>query len=142
MIEWWTQWGVETPELTRLAKKIVPLIVGSGAAERAWKDVANVLTKDRNKLNSDTTVDLVFVRTWLRREMQPVANAATECFKEWEVQLLIQVNEYLSVDADDAPAAAAAAADPRRIFEDRFEDWEQDAIDGTGSDPKWVRVRV
>ena len=135
-LQWWTQWGVETPELTRLAKKIVPLIVGSGAAERAWKDVANVLTKDRNKLNSDTTVDLVFVRTWLRREMQPVANAATECFKEWEVQLLIQVNEYLSADADDAPAAAAAAADPRRIFEDRFEDWEQDAIDGTGSDPK------
>ena len=60
-LQWWTQWGVETPELTRLAKKIVPLIVGSGAAERAWKDVANVLTKDRNKLNSDTTVDLVFV---------------------------------------------------------------------------------
>ena len=96
-LKWWTQWGVETPELTTLVKKIVPLIVGSGAAERNWKDVANVLTKDRNQLKSDTTIDLVFVRTWLRRELQPVSDVATECFKEWEVQLLRQVNESLTL---------------------------------------------
>ena len=94
----------------------MPLIVGSGAAERNWKDVANVLTKERNQLKSDTTIDLVFVRTWLRRELKPIGDVATECFKEWEVQLLQRVEESLGADVDD-PTATAVVVDSRRVFE-------------------------
>ena len=137
-LKWWLQWGVETPELQTLAKKIVSLIVGSGSAERAWKDVGNVLTKNRNKLDSETYIDLVFVRTWLRRELNAVSDEGSECFKEWEAQLLKEAEEYLGGDG----AAAAADTNPDvRIFEDHFEEWEQDSIDGTGSDPP-IRLGV
>ena len=130
-LSWWTQWGVEVPELQGLAKKIVGLIVGSGPAERTWKDVGNVLTKNRNKMNTQNCIDLVFVRTWLRREFKLVSDEELECLKDWEVQLMRQASLY------------AGEADPdsgkereKRIFEDRFEDWEQNAIDGTGQEPR------
>ena len=38
-------WGQEVPELQHLDMKLVPLLIGSGPAERVWKDVDNVLTK-------------------------------------------------------------------------------------------------
>ena len=41
-LKWWLQWGVETTELQELAKNIVSLMVGSGSAERTWKDLGNV----------------------------------------------------------------------------------------------------
>ena len=80
-LAWWTQWGVEVPELQSLAKKIVPLMVGSGPAERTWKDVGNVLTKNRNRMSAKHCIDLVFVRTWLRREFKIVSDEELECFK-------------------------------------------------------------
>ena len=126
-LQWWIQWGVETPELQTLAKKIVPLMVGSGSAERNWKDVSNVLTKNRNRMKSQRCIDLVYVRTWLRRELKSLDVVGLECFREWEVELLRRAS------GEDA---SVATQDPqRRIFEDRFEEWEQDAIDGSASDP-------
>ena len=62
-LKWWTQWGQETPELTTLALKLVPLMIGSGPAERTWKDVGNILTKKRNRLGVQRCLDLVHVRT-------------------------------------------------------------------------------
>ena len=64
-LAWWTEWGQEVPDLQRLAIKIVPLMIGSGPAERTWKDVGQVLTKNRNRMSISTCLDLVFVRTWL-----------------------------------------------------------------------------
>ena len=102
-------------------------MVGSGSAERNWKDVANVLTKNRNRMTSQRCIDLVYVRTWLRRELKSLDDAGLECFKEWEVELLRQ--------ASGEPESDTTADPQRRIFEDRFEEWEQDAIDGSASDP-------
>ena len=73
-LTWWVQWGVEVPELQSLAKKIVPLMVGSGPAERTWKDVGNIFTKNRNRMTTKTCIDLVFVRTWLRREFDLITD--------------------------------------------------------------------
>lgn len=129
-LSWWIQWGVEVPELQSLAKKIVPLMVGSGPAERTWKDIGNVLTKNRNRMDTQTCINLVFVRTWLRREFKLVSDEELECFKEWEVELMRQASFYSGdVDPD------AGREREKRIFEDRFEAWESDAIDGTGQDP-------
>ena len=104
-------------------------MVGSGSAERNWKDVSNVLTKNRNRMTSKRCIDLVYVRTWLRRELKALDDEDLECFKEWEVELLRQAS------GEEAQPAAAAES-PRRIFKDRFEDWEQDAIDGSASNPR------
>ena len=126
-LEWWRTWGQEVPELQRLAKKITPLMIGSGPAERTWKDVDNILTKKRNALSMKTCLDLVFVRTWLRRELKIVTDEELECFKQWETELLNSATLYAG---DVEPAHGAARA--QRIFEDQFEAWEQVAINGTG----------
>ena len=130
-LEWWSEWGAEVPELQKLAFKLVPLIVGSGPAERTWKDVGNILVKNRNRLGIGRCIDLVYVRTWLRRELKLVSDEELEQFKDWEAKLFKEASFYDGdTDEDDDDASEM------RIFEDRFEDWEQNAIDGTGSGPR------
>ena len=135
-LEWWATWGVECPELQRFALKVVGLLIGSGPAERTWKDVDAILTKKRNRLHVQTTLDLVYVRTWLRRELRCISEDEFEVFKEWEQELLREATFYdgpTDVDAD--PDQAAAAAQNNRVFEDTIEDWELNAIDGKGPGP-------
>ena len=130
-LAWWAEWGMEVPELQSLAMKLVPLMIGSGPAERTWKDVGNVLTKNRNRLGVARCIDLVFVRTWLRRELKLVSDEELEQLKDWETELLSQASFYTgNVDPDSGEENAP------RIFEDRFEAWEQPAIDGRGVNPR------
>ena len=130
-LEWWASWGVEVPDLQRLAMRVVPLMIGSGPAERTWKDVDNILTKNRNRLEMSTCLDLVFVRMWLRRELKLVSDEELEVFKEWETELLLNASFY------SGPADPNSGVAPQlRIFEDKFEAWEQNAIDGTGPGPR------
>ena len=89
-----SEWGTEVPELQKLAFKLVPLIIGSGPAERAWKDIGNILIKNRNRLGVDRCIDLVYVRMWLRRELKLVSDAELEQFKEWETKLFEQTSFY------------------------------------------------
>ena len=125
-LAWWSSWGVEVPELQRLAIKLVPLMIGSGPAERTWNDVGNVLTKNRNRLGVQRCIDLVYVRMWMRRDLKLVSTEELEQFKEWEKQLIREASFY------DGPVDPDAGAEREfRIFEDTFEDWEQDAIDGS-----------
>ena len=116
-LEWWRTWGQEIPELQRLAIKITPLLIGSGPAERTWKDVDNVLTKKRNRLTMQSCLDLVYVRTWLRRELKIVTDEELECFKEWETELLRLAKEYRGPVEPDA-----GREKQKRVFEDQFED--------------------
>jgi len=138
-LTWWLSWGIEVPELQKLAIKIVPLMVGSGPAERTWKDVGNVLTKNRNRLGVATCLDLVYVRMFLRRELKLITDQELEQFKEWETELLRQASFY----AGD-PDPDSGEDRPTRIFNDTFEAWEQNAADGTraragGRAPRRVR---
>lgn len=126
-LEWWSMWGQEVPELQHLAMKLVPLLIGSGPAERVWKDVDNVLTKKRNRLTMTTCLDLVFVRCWLRRELKAASDEELEVFKEWETKLLRQASFY---DGEVEPVDGDMGQ--QRIFEDHIESWEANAIDGTG----------
>ena len=124
-LEWWSSWGQEVPELQELAMKLVPLLIGSGPAERTWKDVGQIFTKNRNRLAVRTCLDLVFVRTWLRRQLKCHTAEELEVLKAWEVELLRNASFY------DGPAEPEAPDETeQRIFEDRIEDWEQWAIDG------------
>ena len=67
----------------------------------------------------------------MRRELKLVSDEELECFKEWETQLFQDASFY---DGDVDPDHGAQ--DQVRIFEDTFEDWEQNAIDGTGPGPR------
>ena len=130
-LAWWIEWGMELPDLQFLALKLVPLMIGSGPAERTWKDVGNIMTKNRNKLGIARCIDLVFVRTWLRRELKLVSDEELEQLKEWETELLSRASFYTGdVDPDSGEENGP------RIFEDSFERWEQPAIDGRGVVPR------
>ena len=124
-LEWWSSWGQEVPELQQLAMKIVPLLIGSGPAERTWKDVGQIFTKKRNRLSVRNCLDLVLVRTYLRRQLKSVTDEELEVLKDWEVELLRNASFY---DGPVDPLVGDAPA--RRVFEDTIEDWEQWAIDG------------
>ena len=129
-LQWWLQWGTEVPELQRLTLKIVPLMIGSGPAERTWKDVGNILTKNRNRLGIAACIDLVFVRTWLRRELKLVTDEELEQLKGWETELLQEASFYTGTPDPDSGTEKEL-----RIFEDTFEAWEQPAINGQGVNP-------
>ena len=79
------------------------------------------------------------MRTWLRQELTLVTKAETEVFKKWESDVLLQASFY------DGPVVVQAGDDAGveevRIFKDRFEEWEQQAIDGTGSGAR-IRLSV
>lgn len=102
-------------------------MIGSGPAERTWKDVDNILTKKRNRLSMKTCLDLVFVRTWLRRELKIVTDEELQCFNQWEAELVKSATLYTGPVEPDNDTDGT-----QRIFEDHFEVWEQVAIDGTG----------
>ena len=89
-LEWWSTWGQEVPDLQRLTIKIVPLMIGSGPAERTWKAVDVILTKKHNRLSVKKCMDILYVRTWLRRSIKIVSDEELECFKGWETELFQQ----------------------------------------------------
>ena len=80
--------------MQRLTLKLVPLMIGSGPVERTWKDVGNILIKNRNRLGTTTCIDLVLVRTWLRRELKLVTDEELEQLKGWETELLQEASFY------------------------------------------------
>ena len=137
-LAWWSAWGIEVPELQKLAIKLVPLMIGSGPAERTWKDVGNVLTKNRNRLGVKRCLDLVYDRMWIRRELQLASEEELEQFKDWEAKLLREASFCDgTVDPD------SGKDEESRIFEDTVESWEQDAIDGNRGDrDKSKRIRL
>jgi len=84
---WWAAWGKDVPELQKLAMLIVPLLAGSGPAERTWKDIGHILTKERRgKMLHANMVKILFVRRWLRRKYNR-DRAEEAAFKEWEEEL-------------------------------------------------------
>ena len=129
-LTWWLEWGIEVPDLQQLAIKLVSLMIGSGPAERTWKDVGNVLTKNRNRLGVQKCLDLVYVRMWLRRELKLVTDEELEQFKDWETVLLREASDYAADPDPDSGEDSEV-----RVFNDQFENWEQDAIDGKGPGP-------
>ena len=131
-LSWWLEWGVEVPELKLLAIKLVSLMIGSGPAERTWKDVGNILTKNRNRLGVSRCLDLVYVRMWLRRDLKLISDEELEQFKEWETVLLREASGYAGDPDPDSGADRQV-----REFNDTFENWEQNAVDGKAQRP-WI----
>ena len=53
-----------------------------------------------------TVLDILFVRTWLRREVKLISDEELEVFKSWETALIRRVTFY------DGPAEPAAGPTP------------------------------
>jgi len=127
-LDWWRTWGKEVSELQVLAMLLVPLLAGSGPAERTWKDIGHIITKERGRLSHGKMLQILFVRKWLRRKYNAVSEEESNAFKAWEKVLLkkaARLPEDEEKKGDDL------------VFIDEIEpDWEQNAINGRGRGPK------
>ncbi|XP_057450420.1 uncharacterized protein LOC130742148 [Lotus japonicus] len=59
---WWRMYGLSTPNLQRLAIKIVSLTCSASGCERNWSVFEQIHTKKRNRLEHKRLQDLVFVK--------------------------------------------------------------------------------
>ena len=82
-------------------------MIGSGPAERTWKDCKRVLTKKRNRLDRERMRKIVFCRGVIRFRMHQAKGHKLEEYKEWEKWLLQQV-EAMQVAASAAGAGGGA----------------------------------
>ncbi|CAN6182333.1 unnamed protein product, partial [Urochloa humidicola] len=60
--KWWLNHGTSSPNLRKLAARILGFTCSSSACERNWSSYEQVHTKRRNKLGHDRMKDLVFVK--------------------------------------------------------------------------------
>ncbi|KAF0895686.1 hypothetical protein E2562_014305, partial [Oryza meyeriana var. granulata] len=60
--KWWLNHGTSSPNLRKLATRILGLTCSSSGCERNWSDFEQVHSKRRNRLLHDRMSDLVFVK--------------------------------------------------------------------------------
>lgn len=65
-VTWWEDYGADSPELQRLAIRILSQGCSSSSCERLWSSFAHIHTKKRNRLEVHRANDLVFVNANLR----------------------------------------------------------------------------
>ncbi|KAL7582695.1 uncharacterized protein LOC128128963 [Lactuca sativa] len=59
---WWVAYGASTPQLRKIATRILSLTTSSSGCERNWSTFEGVHTKKRNRLETSKLNNLVFVQ--------------------------------------------------------------------------------
>ncbi|KAM0851063.1 hypothetical protein ACQ4PT_052675 [Festuca glaucescens] len=65
-IDWWFNYGAETPELAEVAKKVLSQPISSSSAERNWSTYSFIHSVKRNRLNAKTADKLVYIHANIR----------------------------------------------------------------------------
>jgi hypothetical protein len=81
---WWAQFGSSTPELQRLAVKVLSQVSSASACERSWSTFEFIHNKRRNRLDPARANDLVYVFSNLRTTTRLQALDYTEQYLEWK----------------------------------------------------------
>ncbi|XP_052181388.1 uncharacterized protein LOC127794391 [Diospyros lotus] len=61
-VKWWMTYGNQTPNLQRMARRILSLTSSSSGCERNWSTFEGIHTKKRNRLDVNRLNNLVFVQ--------------------------------------------------------------------------------
>ncbi|KAM0923597.1 hypothetical protein ACQ4PT_005436 [Festuca glaucescens] len=85
-IDWWFNYGSETPNLNEVAKRVLSQPISSSSAERNWSTYSFIHNVKRNKLNTKTADKLVFIHAneRLRRRFSEGYNAGPHY--KWDVE--------------------------------------------------------
>ncbi|KAH9292586.1 hypothetical protein KI387_042231, partial [Taxus chinensis] len=75
---WWEDWGGNTPNLQKLALRILSQPCSASGCERNWSLFEAIHTKKRNKLTQKRLNDLVFVQYNLRLRTKKVEATSEE----------------------------------------------------------------
>lgn len=73
---WWATFGVDTPMLAQVARRLLSQCVSSSGCERNWSTFAYIHTKLRNRLSHMKLNKLVFVNYNLRLRLERASKAA------------------------------------------------------------------
>jgi hypothetical protein len=60
-IDWWFNYGSQTPHLNEVAKKVLSQPISSSSAERNWSTYSFIHSVKRNPLNAKTADKLVYI---------------------------------------------------------------------------------
>ncbi|XP_015649249.1 uncharacterized protein [Oryza sativa Japonica Group] len=93
--QWWSMFASDTPNLKRLALRMVGQCCSSSGCERNWSTFAFVHTKVRNKLTHNKLNKLVYVNYNLRLRIQQ-ANAQVRKEDDDPLQRLLDLSFYES----------------------------------------------
>ncbi|VFQ69260.1 unnamed protein product [Cuscuta campestris] len=107
-VDWWTQYGDETPELMACAIRILSLTCSSSACERNWSTFNQIHTKKRNRLHTKNLNKMVYVMynkrlksKWMKKaslkvEENPLVMDEIPSDDEWVVH-----EDDMIVESDD-----------------------------------------
>lgn len=68
--QWWESFGCGTPDLKKLAIRILSQTCSASGCERNWSVFEHIHSKKRNRLEHQKLNDLVFVRYNLRLQQR------------------------------------------------------------------------
>ncbi|KAJ0680263.1 putative transcription factor/ chromatin remodeling BED-type(Zn) family [Helianthus annuus] len=143
---WWETYGNSTPNLKKIAMRILSLTTSSSGCERNWSIFEGVHTKKRNRLESSRLNDLVFVQynanLLVKNKNRRVRNRevlkgedASEA-KEWieddgeEEEVESGVNVAAGVDeVSSNRTSARKPAKARQLYDEEFESEKEDEVD-------------
>ncbi|VFQ91606.1 unnamed protein product [Cuscuta campestris] len=107
-VDWWTQYGDETPELMTCAIRILNLTCSSSACERNWSTFNQIHMKKRNRLHTKNLNKMVYVMNnkrlkskWMKKaslkvEEDPLVMDKIPSDDEWVVH-----EDDMIVESDD-----------------------------------------
>ncbi|XP_073015221.1 uncharacterized protein [Primulina eburnea] len=61
-VGWWSNYGGDTPNLQKMARRFLSLTSSSSGCERNWSQFEGIHTKKRNRLETSRSNDLVYVK--------------------------------------------------------------------------------
>lgn len=128
-VAWWSNYGSETPNLQRMAMKILALTTSSSGCERNWSTFEGIHTKKRNRLDSERLSSLVYVQfnsrlnnknKKLKDKCDPLLANDARMAQEWIVE-----------DKDNESEGSTNTCDEtiRELDEDDFNSEDESEID-------------
>jgi hypothetical protein len=84
-IDWWSNYGSETPNLAEIALKVLSQPISSSSAERSWSTYSFVWNAKRNQLNSKTADKLVYVHSNIRLQSRFSESYRAGPSSKWDV---------------------------------------------------------
>ncbi|KAH1159190.1 hypothetical protein GYH30_031087 [Glycine max] len=123
---WWRMFGSQTPNLQKLAIKILSLTCSASGCERNWSVFEQIHSKNRNRLEHKRLHDLVFVkynqqlkqRYNARDEIDPISLNDIDVCNEWLVGEMDQDDDN---DAGNDLQKAVQENDEDLDFEENIE---------------------
>ncbi|CAA0832218.1 hAT dimerisation domain-containing protein / transposase-related, partial [Striga hermonthica] len=143
---WWLNYGCGTPNLQRVAIRILSLTTSSSGCERNWSTFEGIHTKKRNRLDVSRLNNLVYVqfnsrllnkRKWRKEKDVLLASEASKA-REWIIPGLVdeEDEDVNGLEVEDGTSRV------RELEEEDFESEEEEQVNENDIDFESDEERV